>query len=173
MFRVFCSCSYLFTFLLSSRFYWHILLNQQLTFSTHPVLSRRRERQLCVGRKPCGLRDGSELTICHCQSTNSNNYSADSRKARRRTNSNGDDICFCVVIRRLGWRRGTARHSTSVESFSYIHTYIHTYILKCLSCPAYAAQTCSWVQFTKPNPTHDFTDPTHHLTNQSQPNPSS
>jgi len=57
MFRVFCSCSYLFTFLLSSRFYWHILLNQQLTFSTHPVLSRRRERQLCVGRKPCGLRD--------------------------------------------------------------------------------------------------------------------
>jgi len=129
MFRVFCSCSYLFTFLLSSRFYWHIRLNQQLTFSTHPVLSRRRERQLCVGRKPCGLRDGSELTICHCQSTNSNNYSADSRKARRRTNSNGDDICFCVVIRRLGWRiegpRDTPRQLK--VSHTYIRTYIRTY----------------------------------------------
>jgi len=129
MFRVLCSCSYLFTFLLSSRFYWHIRLNQQLTFSTHPVLSRRRERQLCVGRKPCGLRDGSELTICHCQSTNSNNYSADSRKARRRTNSNGDDICFCVVIRRLGWRiegpRDTPRQLK--VSHTYIRTYIRTY----------------------------------------------
>ena len=125
MFRVLCSCSYLFTFLLSSRFYWHIRLNQQLTFSTHPVLSRRRERQLCVGRKPCGLRDGSELTICHCQSTNSNNYSADSRKARRRTNSNGDDICFCVVIRRLGWRIEGPRDTPRQLKVS--HTYIRTY----------------------------------------------
>jgi len=32
-----CSCSYLFTFLLSSQFYWHIHLKSTAYFLTHPV----------------------------------------------------------------------------------------------------------------------------------------
>ena len=47
-----------------------------------------------------------------------------------------------------------------------------------LSWPYSCTQICSWVPYTKPNPTHDSADPTepnptHHLSNQTQPIPSS
>ena len=46
----FCSCSYLFTFLLSSRFYWHIRLNSTTYFLTRPVCGRGPAAQSCSGR---------------------------------------------------------------------------------------------------------------------------
>jgi len=40
----FCSCSYLFTFLLPSRFYWHIRLKSTTYFLTRPVCGRAQPR---------------------------------------------------------------------------------------------------------------------------------